>query len=101
MASTRRAQKQKCHPSASFPLSSFLFHTHHVPLGPDVSWLSLALRPMLQLGHEGHILSPSRMKLDFLWRVLRGPALGVIVVFWDLTKEQRSSGLFVANLPRP
>lgn len=88
-------------PSACLP-------AQHLPLTRTTSLSGLtspgcplALRPMLSLGHEGHVLSPSRMKLDFLWSVLRGPALGVIVVFWDLTKEQRSSGLFVANLLWP
>lgn len=37
------------------------------------------------------------MKLDFLSSVLRGSGLGAVVVFWDLTKEERWSGL-VARL---
>lgn len=52
---------------------------------------SPAPQPTPPLGRRGPPLEYQHIQLNFLSCVLRGPGLGVIVVFQDVTKEERLS----------
>ena len=88
----RRTQKQKHHPQegrlpGSSQLSPDTCPTISISLFSHVLFQSPAFL-CCQLPNMGHTLNISPLKLDFLSSTLRGPHLGVVLVFWNLTTEQ-------------